>query len=93
MIRSLTFVALLSAMLSLGCGGADTEAEGNAEAAKYGMGGTDSVQSEDQIKKQMEMSAGMGKEMAGDAGADAGEITGASAGTVGEKSAAATEDE
>ena len=84
MIRSLTFVALLSAALSLGCGGGGENAEGNAEAEKYGMGGTDSVQSEDQIKKQMEMSAGMGKQMAGDAGADAGEISGADAGSAGE---------
>ena len=45
---------------------------------------TDTVQSEDQIKKQMEMSAGMGKQMAGDAGADAGEISGADAGSAGE---------
>ncbi|MEE3368824.1 MAG: hypothetical protein VX346_05725 [Planctomycetota bacterium] len=84
MIRSLTFVALLSAAFSLGCGGGGGSAEGNPEAEKYGVGGTDSVQSEDQIKKQMEMSAGMGKEMAADAGADAGEISGADAGSAGE---------
>ena len=83
MIRSLTFVAVLSAAFSLGCGGGGGNAEGNTEAEKYGMGGTDSVQSEDQIKKQMEMSAGMGKEMAADAGADAGEISGADAGSAG----------
>ena len=86
MIRSLTFVALLSAALSLGCGGGGGTAEGNPEAEKYGVGGTDSVQSEDQIKKQMEMSAGMGKEMAADAGADSGEISGADAGSAGKAS-------
>ena len=83
MIRSLAFVAVLSAAFSLGCGGGGGNAEGNAEAEKYGVGGTDTVQSEDQIKKQMEMSAGMGKQMAGDAGADAGEISGADAGSAG----------
>ncbi|MAV35471.1 MAG: hypothetical protein CMJ59_08435 [Planctomycetaceae bacterium] len=93
MFRSLTFVALFAALLSLGCGSEGGDAAGNPEAEKYGVTGTDSVQSEDQIKKQMEMSAGMGKEMAGDAGADAGEISGADAGTVGEKSAKAAEDE
>ena len=83
MIRSLAFVAVLSAAFSLGCGGGGGSAAGNAEAEKYGVGGTDTVQSEDQIKKQMEMSAGMGKQMAGDAGADAGEISGADAGSAG----------
>ena len=44
----------------------------------------DNTEVADQIKKQMEMSAGMGKQMAGDAGADAGEISGADAGSAGE---------
>ena len=43
----------------------------------------DNTEVADQIKKQMAMSAGMGKQMAGDAGADAGEISGADAGSAG----------
>ena len=85
MIRSLAFVAVLSAAFSLGCGGGGGSAEGNAEAAKYGVKGTDAVQTEEEIAKQMGMSGEMGKQMAGDAGADAGEITGAGAGSAGEQ--------